>query len=277
MDFTTLTFFSKELVKVAFGEKEHTLLGTGSVDMFGKPKKSLAKSLGYNAQELARGARSADEGITHPFNPIGFNTFHTGAGSSAKDQGKTFRRNLDSAVNNYDKAMFEHLEGRNPSRFVSRAQSGQGITLHGVADIKHRQGPLEQGYATRGRRVLPGYVSSGIEHVKSDFAEKDKKNTTVGTIKKLVKAKMNGEELSHGTNAIDELTGTVSDKRAVRRSEAILRTTKKKAIKKIIDRGYSPEQAEEAWRAINSIEGSKNLRKAAKGRTILRTLASKLF
>lgn len=272
-----LYYFADEIIKLAYGNKEHTLLGTGSVDMFGVPKKSLAKALGYNAQELARSARSADEGLTHPFNPIGFNTFHTGAGSSAKDQGRTFRRNLDAAVDNYYRAMFEHLEGRDPSRFVSRAQSGQGITLHGVADIKHRLGPLEQGYSTRGRRILPGYVSSGIEHVKSDFAEKGKKNTTADTIKRLVRAKMEGEEISPGTNAIDELTGTVSDKRAVRRSEAILRTTKKKAIKKIIARGYSPEQAEEAWRAINSIKSSKKLRRSAKGRTILRTLASKFF
>ena len=268
-------FFTDELIKLAFGEKEHTLLGTGSVDMFGNAKKSTAKSLGYNAKELARGARSADEGVTHPFNPVGFNTFHTGAGSTAKAQGKTFRKNLDSAVSNYDKAMFEHLEGRDPSRFVSRAQSGQGITLHGVADIKHRQGPIEQGYATRGRKILPGYVSSGIEHVKSDFADEGAKNTTVGTIKKIVKAKMKGEDLPHGTNAIDELTGTVSDKRAVKRSEAILRTTKKKAIRKIVERGYSPAQAEEAWQAINSIQGSKKLRRSAKGRTILRTLLSK--
>lgn len=271
---------ASSLSKIAFGDKEHTLLSTGSVSPTGVPKKSVAKSLGYSARDIAEAARSVDKGVTHPFNPIGFNTMHSGAGSVRAHQGRTIRALHEGAVKDYARGMEAHLLGRDATPFYSRATSMLGGDMHMLADLKHHDGPLQENYATRLRGILPGYVASGLEHVKSDHASPTGSNTSLGILKRKVMDAFKSQPSSEaqqalGTNAIDQLTGTRADKSAVRRSEALLRTTKKKAIREIIQKGYTPQQAEEAWNALQSINIPSSAKRSAKLRTILKVLRSK--
>ena len=261
-------YFS-DAVKEAYDNKHHTLLSVGGITPEGKPKKSVAKQIGYGSgslQGISEAARGMDKGVRHPFNPLTFNKFHTGAGAKIQTQGKIIRGQHEQAVDSLGKAMRAHLQGGtadNINPHMARFNESMGNASHITADYKHKAGPVEGGYATRARGKVPGYVASGVEHIKSDYAKPGANNSSLRTLGRMAKSKITGQS-PQGSNAIDVATGTTQDGRAVRRNEAMLRTTKKKAYRQFQGGQHSPQQLDDAFKAVTSMKPTAPAKKVSR-------------
>lgn len=268
MDYQYLPFFSKELIKLAYGEKEHrALAGIQS-----------SPSLGYGPslrKAVQQGSLRVDSGMTNPENPrniMFFNRAHSSPfldvrefGDNIVQQQRFARQALvDAARTGSDDALalFAAHAGRGSHMLVDRsAHTDKGLEK-GYALTKIRNNPIA--------RKIPGMGEAveAVEHVVSNQMDSGQKPSIRKAVLQVVDGLRGGETPFDSTHKTDQLSGTKADKRAIERSKRQGRVLKRQAINQLMkEDGLDIEAAtklvEEALqREVNTDALERGLRKA---------------
>lgn len=173
----TLVAFEHELVKIAYGNTEHTTLARTMSTNLGQGKTSPAVQ-----NIVQKGALQVDKGMRHPWLPH-TDPLHSFPGSqSPAMMGKNVVTKQQSAVGDIAKSIAGRQQGGFIDRTLSGARAYRGLKNlgeghHQMVDISsHAVKPVEQNIAaSSARAAMPrtgygGGLISGFEHLKSKIS-----------------------------------------------------------------------------------------------------------
>ena len=243
--------FYIELEKIAYGSKEHK----GLAQTMLPPTTGAGKSL---RQAVGRGAVRVDTGITNPVkNIFTFSRAHAASNIPMAQFGKqvAFGQNeaskdLARAASALDKGILGSGDAK-AQIFLGRSAGRLGRESHRLVDRSvHTDRPAGTGKASILRKspiMMPGmgFLTSGIEHIKSDDPKGSLTKGVAKKIKGTAQKAYKGEEvdISDG-HKLDKILGDRFDKRAIERSRRFGRVYKKKAIAHLMKtEGVSKQRA----------------------------------
>jgi hypothetical protein len=253
MNYNTMAFFSSELVKLAFGEKEHRALA----GIQASPALGYGKSV-RNA--IQSGSLRVDTGMTNPENPASLIFFNRAHSTPFLDKGE-FGKNIVQQQKYSRDALVRAARTEDPDALAEFAAHAGRLNHMGVDDLAHNRKGLEKGYALKGVRNSPiarkipgaGWATEGAEHLLSNQAASGKNPSIRAAVSSVLSNLGKGKSPFDETHNTDKLTGTLSDAKAIERSKRLGSATKKQAIAQLMrEDGLDAETAKKMVdRAIN--------------------------